>query len=119
MSEGLEGLCLRLLDLARRQKAAVEAGNIEEASALALHRQEVLLKIQKNDAAGEGGKPSAPASLIREILALDAEAEKAAKAQLEEVTVKLGKLNTFKLLCRGAVDGARSVSLPHGNSPAR
>jgi len=38
MSERLEGLCLILLDLARRQKAAVEAGNVEEASVLALPR---------------------------------------------------------------------------------
>jgi hypothetical protein len=96
-----------MLDLARSQKAAVEAGDIEEASALAVRRQQVLAAIQKIDAAGGDGKPSAPASLIREILALDAEAEKATKARMEEVSVKLNKINTFRVVCRAAVDGAR------------
>jgi len=106
MSGGMEELCLRLLDLARRQKAAVEAGDIDEASVLALHRQEVLMEIRKIDGAAGAGKPAAPASVIREILAVDGEAEKAARARLGEVSFKLSKINTFKVLCQGAVDMA-------------
>lgn len=113
MSGGMEALCLRLLELARKQKALVEAGNAEEASALAVRRHQVLLEIQKFDGAGGGGKPAAPAVVLREILALDEAAGKVVRAELEEVSMKLSKINTFKVLCRGAIDAARN----HGGVP--
>ncbi len=112
MSGEMEALCLRLLDLARKQKVAIEAGNLDEVLTLAGTRQQVLREIQKIDGspgiAGADGKPAAPASVIREILALDEAASAIVKGGLRDVSEKLSKINTFKVVCQGAVDGARA-----------
>ena len=108
MSGRMEALCLRLLDLARKQKAAVEAGNLDEASVLASQRQQILLEIQKFDSPGANRKPAAPASVLREILALDEAAGRVVRDGLKEVSVKLSQINTFKVICQGAVDAARN-----------
>lgn len=107
MSAASEALFLRLLDLARKQKAAVEAGNLEEALSLADGRQRLLLEIQKLDGAGRDGKPAFPAAVIRQVLSIDAEAASVARGEMQETSLKLGKINTFKTCCQGIVDEAR------------
>jgi hypothetical protein len=99
---------LRLRDLARELKAAVESGKLEEAAFLAGRRGDLLRDIQKIDASAGVRKPAVPEDMIREIMALDEEAVRALKAGMREVSGKLEKINTFKVLCQGAIDGART-----------
>jgi len=113
MSERLEGLCLSLLDLARRQKAAVEAGNVEEASVLALDRRQVLAEIQKFDGAGKPGTPGLPAAVIRQVMSLDGQASDLVRAKMTDISKKLSKINTFKVVCRGVCEEARLRSSSH------
>ncbi len=112
MSGGMEALCLRLLDLSRRQKAAIDAGNLDEVLTLAETRREVLQDIQKIDgsmgASGTDGKPAIPAPVIREILTLDEAASAIIKEGMKDVSNKLNRINTFKVFCQGAVDEARA-----------
>ena len=111
MSDGTEALFLRLLDLARRQKAGIEAGNIDEATTLAETRLEVFRKIREiygpTGSAGADGMPAAPAAVIRQILAIDAEAAGIARDQSQATSLKLSKINTFKTYCQGVVEEAR------------
>jgi hypothetical protein len=111
MNRGTEVLCLRLLDLARKQKAAIEAGNLDEVLTLAGTRQQVLREIQKIDGspggAGADGKPTAPAAVLRQVLAIDEEVAGVVRADLEDTSLKLSKINTFKTFCQGVVDEAR------------
>ena len=112
MSGEMQALCLRLLDLARRQKNAIEAGNLDEVLTLAGTRQQVLREVQKIDGSPgisrADGKPAAPVSVIREILAIDEAASAIVKDGLRDASEKLSKINTFKVVCQGAVDGARA-----------
>ena len=114
MSEGMEALCLRLLDLAREQKAAVEAGNIDEAMTLAGKRQDVIAEIRKTNRVVANGMPEVPVSVIREILSVDREASAVLEAGKRDVSNKLSRINTFKVVCQGAVDGARARILAPG-----
>ncbi|MBE0603840.1 MAG: hypothetical protein IH611_09445 [Deltaproteobacteria bacterium] len=111
MSDGTEALFLRLLDLARRQKAGIEAGNLDEASTLAETRLQVFREIQgiygPAGSAGADGMPAAPAAVIRQILSIDAEAAGIAREQSQATSLKLSKINTFKTYCQGVVEEAR------------
>jgi hypothetical protein len=111
MSVKLKTLCLRLAELARMQKDALEAGNLDEVLELAGTRQKILREIQKFDgsagAAGADGNPAAPASILREILSIDKEAEGIAQAGLRDASMKLGKINTFRVFCQGVFDEAQ------------
>ena len=107
----MKTLCLRLLDLARRQKAAVEAGNLDEALTLAGTRQQLLQEIQKlvgsRGVAGADGKPAVPTYVIRQVLSIDAEAASFAREEMQVTSLKISKINTFKTFCQGIVDEAR------------
>jgi len=109
VSAGTEALWISLRDLALEQKVAVEAGNLDEAGALAERRRLILLDIQKNDALSGDGRQIAPELMVREILAIDEEAVKVLKAGMQEVSHELENINTFKVLFQGAVDGIRST----------
>ena len=109
-----EALWIRLRDLALSQRAAVVAGNLEEAGVVGEKRRQLLLDIQKNDVFFSAEKPDELKSLVREILAIDEEVVKALKAAMQEVSRELENINTFKVLFHGAVDGARS----RGGDPA-
>jgi hypothetical protein len=117
MSGGMEALCLRLLDLARGQKAALEAGNLDEVLILVVKRQQVLRAIQKIDGSASGqagpgnsfgadGEPASSAALIREVLSIDEEAGAIARAGMQDASIKLGKINTFKVVCQGVFDAS-------------
>jgi len=108
LSQETEALWISLRDLALEQKAAVEVGNLDEASALGERRRQILLDIQKNDVPSKEGMSVKPETLIREILAIDEEAVKILKAGMEEVSHELENVNTFKVLFQGAIDGVRS-----------
>lgn len=114
MSGGMEALCLRLLDLARKQKAAVEAGNIDEAMSLSGDRHDVLAELRKTGCGPGKGEPEVPASVIREILSIDRIAMGVVEAEKLDISDKLSRINTFKVLCGGAVDGARARGLASG-----
>jgi hypothetical protein len=111
MSGTLKTLCLRLAELARMQKTALEAGNLDEVLELAGMRQQILREIQKFDGsagtAGGDGEPAAPSSVLREILSIDQEAEGIAQAGLREASMKLGRINTFRVFCQGVFDEAQ------------
>ncbi|MCL1925803.1 MAG: hypothetical protein FWF95_01525 [Syntrophorhabdaceae bacterium] len=108
MNPETEALWTSLRDLALEQKAAVEAGNLDEAGAIAEKRRQILLDIQKNDTLSGEGKSSAPELMVREILAIDEEAVKVLKTGMQEVSQELENINTFKVLFQGAIDGIRS-----------
>ena len=108
MNAETEALWISLRDLALEQKAAVEAGNLDETEAIAERRQQILLDIQKTDALSGEGKSAAPELLVREIMAIDEEAMKVLKTGMQEVSNELENINTFKVLFQGAIDGARS-----------
>jgi hypothetical protein len=114
MSGEMKTLCLRLAELARMQRGALEAGDLDQVLELAGTRQQVLREIQKfdgsSDAVGTDGNPSAPASVLREILSIDRESEDIARAGLRDAAIKLGEINTFKVFCQGAVDEVRRGS---------
>lgn len=107
MSGEMEGLCLRLLDLARKQKAAIEAGDIDEAMSLSGARSDVLAEIRKTDRGAGDGMPEVPVSVIREILSVDRKASAVVEAGKRDISKKLNSINTFRVICQGAVDTAR------------
>ncbi|MBE0569816.1 MAG: hypothetical protein IH576_04160 [Deltaproteobacteria bacterium] len=107
MNEVLEALCLRLLDLARGQKSALDAGNLDEVLALAEKRQRILREIQKIDSPGTVGKSTGLTSVIRQVLSLDGEAGGVARAQMQVISKKTNEFNTFKVFCQGVLDEAR------------
>ena len=111
MSDGTEALFLRLLDLARRQKAAIEAGNIDEGSTLAETRRQVFEEIRKiygtAGVAGADGIPAATVAVIRKVLSIDAEAAGITRDKMQSTSLKLSKINTFKTYCQGVVEEAR------------
>ncbi|MEW6721162.1 MAG: flagellar protein FliT [Thermodesulfobacteriota bacterium] len=119
MSDGMEAACLRLLDLARKQKDALDAGALDEVIALADMRQKLLLEIQKIDGSpghkGQDGKPAFPVSLIRRILSTDEETAELARSRMRGISIKISEINTLKVCYQGAVDGAR----PRGGVPGR
>lgn len=119
MSGAMEAACLRLLDLARKQKAALEAGALDEVLALAGTRQKLLLEIQKIDGSpgrrGKEGMPALPDSLVRQILSTDEEAADLARSRMRGVSIEISEINTLKVRYQGAVDGAR----PRGGVPGR
>ncbi len=110
MNGEMETLCLRLRDLARQQKAAFEAANLDEILTLAETRQGVLQEIQKTDgspgAAAGSGRSDALAAVLREILTIDKEAEEIARVRMQDISLKLSKINTFKVFFRDIADGA-------------
>ncbi|MCL2102599.1 MAG: hypothetical protein FWH25_01020 [Syntrophorhabdaceae bacterium] len=109
MSMETEALWISLRDLALEQKAAVEAGNLEEAEVLGEKRRQAFLDIQKNDASFSGvGKLAVPEHIVREISAIDEEAVKVLKTNMREVSQELENINTFKVLFQGAIDSSRS-----------
>ena len=108
MSAETEALWISLRNLALEQKAAVEAGNLDEAEALAERRRQILLDIQKNDTLSGEARFVAPELLVREILAIDEEAMKVLKTEMQEVSHELENINTFKVLFQGAIDGVRA-----------
>jgi len=107
MTGEVESLCLRLLDLARGQKAAIEAGDLDEVLALAEKRQGVIVQIQKIDSSGAAGRPAVPEPVVRQIRSIDEEAGGMVKEQLREVSDKLNEINTLKVLCRGVFEEAQ------------
>src|SRR5690606_35515915 len=111
MSAAGEARYLRLLDLARNQKAAVEAGDIDEAMTLVGKRQDVLAEIRKADRIAADGVPEAPVSVIRQILSVDREASAVLEAGKRDISNELNRINTFNVLFQGAVDDARVRSL--------
>ena len=114
MNPETEALWISLRDLALSQKAAVIAGNLDEAGVVGEKRRQLLLDIQKNDVSFDAQQSDALKSLVREILVIDEEAVKALKAGMQEASHELENINTFKVLFHGAVDGARS----RGGDPA-
>ncbi len=90
MKERMETLCLRLLDLARAQMTALEAGDIDEALALAGKRQQVTGEIQKI-----GAKFPVPASLAS-LAALDGELAAKVRAEMEATRKSLLNIQKTK-----------------------
>ena len=64
---------------------------------------QLFLEIQHTDAPAGVRKPAVPEDVVREILALDEEAVRGLKAGMQEISRRLEKINTFKVLCQGAL----------------
>ena len=107
MNPETEALLIRLRDLALEQKAAIVAGNLDEAESFGQQRQQLLDDIQQSFVTYGADKPEALEAMIREINDIDEEAVQVLKAGMQEVTHDLENINTYRVLFRGAIDSAR------------
>ena len=87
-------LCLELLDLARAQRAAIEAGNVDEALALMRKRQGIVAEIQKIDT------PQRLSDEIGRVLSVDCEVDLLIRNDLEATHRKLEALQNARILFR-------------------
>jgi len=112
MSDCADTLLLELVDLARAQKAALDAGNVDEAMALASKRQILARDIQKNDmrknarelsgqtfdGGGDtrGGMPDTLRSTVEKILSVDREMMASVRAEMSAISDNLNCIGKLK-----------------------
>jgi hypothetical protein len=96
MSERMDTLCLRLVDLARAQHAALAAGNLDEALALLEKRQCVIDEIRRT---GDG---PVRREAIRETLSIDDDICSAVRSGMKDIVSMLDGIEKLKRYCRDA-----------------
>jgi hypothetical protein len=96
MSGRIDMLCLRLIDLARAQHAALAEGKLDEALALMEKRQSVIDEIRRT-----GGGP-VRRDVIRETLSIDDDICSAVRSGMKDISSVLDGIEKLKRYCRDA-----------------